>query len=49
MRTYEIGYDLAQNDIKRFGILHAFDKMEVLDGEFGTGYTEAVESFVERV
>lgn len=38
----DTGYDKAKDDIARHGILHAMDKAEVLDGEFGEGYAKAV-------
>lgn len=40
--TYEAGYDLAKRDIKRFGALHAMDKVNFFEGDFEKGYAAAI-------
>lgn len=40
--TYEAGIELAKNDISRFGIHYAMDKLSILDGDLAEGYHEGI-------
>lgn len=40
--SYIDGYQLAENDVKRFGTLFAMDKMALFTDEFQDGYASAI-------
>jgi hypothetical protein len=41
------GYEIAQKDVKRFGALHALEKLTVLDGQFAEEYKQGLAELPE--